>query len=90
MANTRSAEKRARQTEKRTARNRMLKSRIKTFRKRVEASLDAGNKATSEKELALYFSVLDRAVKANVIHKNTAARYKSNAAHSLAKMPASA
>lgn len=88
MANTRSAEKRARQTEKRTARNRALKSRIKTYRKRVEASLEGGNKAASDKELALYFSVLDRAVKSNVIHKNTAARYKSCAARWIAKLPA--
>lgn len=88
MANTRSAEKRARQTEKRTLRNRALKSRIKTFRKRVQSSAEGGNKSESDKELALYFSVLDRAVKSNVIHKNTAARYKSNAARLVAAIPA--
>lgn len=88
MANTRSAEKRARQTEKRTARNRALKSRIKTFRKRVQASAEGGDKAASSQELSLYFSILDRAVKANVIHKNTAARYKSNAARWISAIPA--
>lgn len=88
MANTRSAEKRARQTEKRTARNRMLKSRIKTFRRRVQASVEAKDKPVSEKELSLYFSVLDRAVKSAVIHKNTAARYKSSAARWVADISA--
>ena len=88
MANTRSAEKRARQTEKRTVRNRMLKSRIKTFRKRVEAAVQSGEKSASSQELSLYFSVLDRAVKANVIHKNTAGRYKSCASRWLAKIAA--
>jgi small subunit ribosomal protein S20 len=88
MANTRSAEKRARQTEKRTLRNRMLKSRIKTFRKRVESAVQSGDKAVSTKELSSYFSVLDRAVKANVIHKNTAGRYKSCASRWLANISA--
>ena len=44
MANTASARKRIRQTERRTARNQARKSRMRTFVKKVEAAIAGGDK----------------------------------------------
>jgi len=86
MANSRSAEKRVRQIKARTAHNRSLKSRIRTFRKRVQAAVDGGDKQAAAEELANYFSALDKAAKRNVIHKNASARLKSSAARAVATL----
>ena len=50
MANHKSAEKRMRQTAKRTAINRARISRVRTFVKRVEAAIATGNKAAAQSE----------------------------------------
>ena len=80
MANTISAIKRDRQTERRTAVNVARKSRfrhqVRTFRKLLEAKDVQGANAA----LPTTFSVIDRAAKWGIIKKNTAARYKSRAA----------
>ena len=78
MANTYSALKRVRQTERRTEYNRKNKSRlrhqIRAMRKAI-AGKDAGAAA---KLLPQTFSLIDRSAKAGIIKQNTAARYKSN------------
>ncbi len=77
MANNKSAEKRHRQSQKARSRNRAVRSAIRSQIKRVEAG---GENAQSDlRELT---SLIDRAVKKDLIHKNTAARKKSR----LAKM----
>jgi small subunit ribosomal protein S20 len=77
MANTVSSLKRVRQTERRTAVNRMRKSRlrhqIRAFRRLVQAKDANGAQAA----LPQTFSMVDRAAKWGIIKKNTAARYKS-------------
>jgi len=77
MANTVSALKRVRITERRTAINRMRKTRlrhqIRTMRRFLEKK-DVENAAKSVPET---FSLVDRAAKWGIIKKNTAARYKS-------------
>ncbi|MFQ6002608.1 MAG: 30S ribosomal protein S20 [Candidatus Zixiibacteriota bacterium] len=65
-----SAKKRLRQSKKANIQNRSIKSEIKTFVKKVEASLD-------EKELKKTVSLLDKAARKRVIHKNQASRLKS-------------
>lgn len=77
MPNIKSAAKRVRQTETRTLRNRMVRTRIRTFRKKVQEAVQSGDKAAAEKQLKDYASVVDKAAKSNVIHKNAAARYKA-------------
>jgi small subunit ribosomal protein S20 len=72
MANIRSAEKANRQAQKRTARNRTAKSRLKSALKRVRSAVAGG--AT---DLKAGFSEIDKAAKKGVIRKNTASRYKS-------------
>ncbi len=78
MANTKSAAKRARQTPKRTARNRTVLTAIKGKTKAARAA--SGDKALAQ----ALVSDLDKAVKRGVIHKNAANRRKSRLAKKLA------
>jgi len=85
MANHFSALKRARQTTKRTAQNRANTSRLRTSLRKFRAALQAGDSAQAKSHFADTVSMIDKAVKKGVIHKNTAARYKSRLSARLAK-----
>ena len=77
MANSPQARKRARQNDKRRARNASLRSFVRTKIKQVIAALDAGN---SDEARAAYDSavpVIDRMANRGIIKKNKAARHKS-------------
>lgn len=86
MANTKSAAKRARQTPKRTLRNRSIMSGVKTAQKKLQGTLaGAGTDPAARLAAAqLYVSELDRAAKRGTIHKNAADRRKSRLARALA------
>lgn len=86
MANTRSAAKRARQTEKRTLQNRRVLSNLKTQLKKVRAEIGAKNKPSAQASLKLFVSALDRAAKAGRIHRNAANRHKSTLNKQLAAL----
>ncbi len=77
MANHFSALKRARQTEKRSARNRSNSSRLRTSLRDLRESLTKGEKKSAEQVFRETVSGLDKAVQKGVLHKNTASRYKS-------------
>jgi small subunit ribosomal protein S20 len=77
MPNHKSAEKRVRQTEKRNAVNTSNKSRLRTQIKKLRVALAAGDKAQSVELLNPTISTIDKAVNKGILHKNTAARYKS-------------
>lgn len=77
MANHFSALKRARQTEKRSARNRTNTSRLRTALRDLRESLTKGDKAGAEQVFRQTVSALDKAIQKGVIHENTASRYKS-------------
>jgi small subunit ribosomal protein S20 len=77
MANHFSALKRARQTTKRTAQNRVNTSRLRTTLRKFRAALKSGDSAQAKTQFSETVSMIDKAVKKGVIHKNTAARYKS-------------
>ncbi|MGH9520952.1 MAG: 30S ribosomal protein S20 [Terriglobales bacterium] len=77
MANHFSALKRARQTERRTATNRLNKSRLRTELRKLSTALSSGNREQAETALKQTVSVLDKSVQKGVLHKNTASRYKS-------------
>jgi len=85
MANHFSALKRARQTEVRTARNRANKSRFRTALRHFREALAKGNKDEALKGFRDTVSVIDKAIQKGVIHRNTAARYKSRLS---ARLPA--
>ena len=80
MANHFSALKRARQAEKRTARNRNNKSRLRTALRRFRESLTTGDKESAETMFRETMSALDKSVQKGVIHDNTASRYKARLA----------
>ena len=80
MANIRSAKKRARQSEKRRARNVAQRSMIRSYIKKVVKLVDAKNKAAAETAYKEMVPVLDRYVTKGQIHKNKAARHKSRLA----------
>ena len=77
MANTSSAEKRIRQERKRTAHNRAQRSRLKTAIKKVSASASA---AEAQEALSEVSGLLDRLATRRIIHRNKAARKKSQLA----------
>jgi small subunit ribosomal protein S20 len=74
MANTDSARKRIRQTEKRTARNRARKSRVRTFLRKVELAISSGDKNAAQEALRAAQPELQRAADKGVMHDNTVAR----------------
>jgi small subunit ribosomal protein S20 len=78
MANTYSALKRVRQTERRTEVNRKNKSRLRHQIRAMRRALTAKDVKAASALLAATFSVIDRSAKSGIIKKNTAARYKSN------------
>jgi len=77
MANHFSALKRARQTEKRTMANRANTSQLRTALRKFRQALHSGDSAQAKAQFSNTVSMIDKAVKKGVIHKNTAARYKS-------------
>ena len=79
MANTKSAIKAARKAVRLTERNRGVKTRLKTLRKRLDA-LIASKDASSKDAASQYVSAMDKAVKSGVVHKNAASRAKAYAA----------
>ena len=74
MANHKSAEKRMRQTERRTAINRARVSRIKTFVKKVETAIASGDKSSALAALRTAQPEIHRGVTKGVLHKSSAAR----------------
>ena len=74
MANTPQSQKRARQTERRTAVNKARRSRIRTFLKKVEVAIAGGNAEEAAAALRTAQPELMRGVTKGVVHKNTAAR----------------
>lgn len=86
MANHFSALKRARQTEKRTVRNRVNKSRMRTALRRFRESLSKGDKGAAEQNYRQLVSALDKAIQKGVLHSNAAARHKSRLAARVAAL----
>ena len=83
MANIKSAKKRIEVIDKKTLRNKMIKSKVKTVIKKVEAAIAAGDKEAAQANLLVAISEIDKAASKGVLHKNTAARSKSSLAKRL-------
>jgi len=77
MANTYSAIKRVRQTERRTEVNRMNKTRLRHSIRAMRRALAGKDPQAAAALLPKTFSEIDRSAKLGIIKKNTAARYKS-------------
>lgn len=72
-----SAKKRVRTTEKKTARNRAVRSTLRTAIKRFEKAVQKGDVELAKEELVKAQSTIDKSAKKGVIHKNNAARKKA-------------
>ena len=80
MASHKSAEKRIRQTAKRTEINRSRLSRVRTFVKKVEMAIAGGDKEAARSAFQLAQPELHRAITKGVLHKNTVSRKLSRLA----------
>ena len=77
MANIKSAQKRIRQTERRTAVNKTRRTRIRTFIRKVEEAIQAGVKKEADAALKAMQPELMKGVTHGIFKKNTASRRMS-------------
>ena len=74
MSNIKSAKKRILVSQKRADRNKAIRSKVKTAIKKVNAAIEANDKAAASEALTKAVSAIDKATQKGVYHKNTAAR----------------
>lgn len=86
MANIKSAKKRIEVIDKKTLRNKMIKSKVKTVIKKVEAAIAAGDKETAQANLLVAISEINKAASKGVYHKNNASRKVSRLTAAVNKM----
>jgi len=86
MANHLSALKRARQTDRRTTRNRANTSSLRTQLREMREAIAKGDKAAAEQIYRKTVSALDKAIQKGSLHENTVARHKSRLGKHVAAM----
>jgi small subunit ribosomal protein S20 len=86
LANTTSAKKRIRQNEKRRLRNRIFRTRARTYVKTARNVIEEGDLAAAEEAVVKAVRELDIAASKGVIHRNNAARRKSRLMRHLSKL----
>lgn len=69
--------KNIRQTERRTAVNRMNRTRVRTAMRQMRGAISGGDAAAAAKLAPATFSAIDKAIQKGTLHRNTANRYKS-------------
>jgi small subunit ribosomal protein S20 len=77
LANTKSAIKRIRSSERKRERNQVFRSRARTFVRKAWALIDEGQFDEAEPAVRQAIIALDKAAEKGIIHKNNAARRKS-------------
>ena len=77
MAHSKSSKKRVFIGERNAARNKSIKSRVKTFVKKVLSAVEAKNVDEAKAAFQVAYKELDKAVTKGVLKKNTASRKKS-------------
>lgn len=77
MANTKQAKKRVRQAEKHRQHNASMRSMLRTYIKKVAASINAGDQKLALAAMQEATPIIDRMANKGIIHKNKAARHKS-------------
>lgn len=86
MANIKSAKKRILVNETKAARNKAIRSKVKTAVKKVDAAITAGDKAAAQVVLINAITELDKATTKGVYHKNTSSRKVSRLTKSVNAM----
>ena len=77
MPTTKQGAKRLRQAKERNLRNRMVKSELKTFTRKVMEALEAKDTPAAQELLRKTHAKLDRAAQKGILHRNTVNRRKS-------------
>lgn len=77
VANSKQAAKRARQNQKRRLHNMAMRSKVRTYIKKVSSAIEAGDKSAAEGAMKEAQPVIDAMVNKGILHKNKAARHKS-------------
>jgi small subunit ribosomal protein S20 len=86
MANTKSAEKRARESAARRARNVAQRSKVRSAVRKVVEAIRAGKKDDAAAALKAASPVIDSMARKGIIHRNKAARHKSRLASQIKSM----
>ena len=86
MANIKSAKKRILITEARTARNKAIRSKVKTSIKKVYAAIEANDKAAAQAALVAATSEISKAASKGVYHKNNSSRKISRLTQAVNKL----
>jgi small subunit ribosomal protein S20 len=86
MPNTKSAERRMRNSDRKHQQNQQVKSRLRTLEKRFLENVKAGKKDEAAKALSEVASGFDKAAKTGVVHSARANRKKSRLSHRLAAL----
>jgi small subunit ribosomal protein S20 len=90
VANTKSAEKAARQAQKHRVRNIALRSRMRSALRKVLAAIATGNQESARSSYAEAVPAIDTLVTKKIVHRNKAARHKSRLAARIRQMQAKA
>lgn len=86
MANIKSAKKRILVNETKAARNKAIRSKVKTSVKKVDAAISAGDKAAAQASLVNAITEIEKATSKGVFHKNTSSRKVSRLTKSVNAM----
>ncbi len=86
MANIKSAKKRILVSRKKAARNKAIRSQVKTAIKKVEAAIASNDKEAAKSELIHATSVISKAASKGVYHKNNSSRKISRLSLAVNKM----
>jgi small subunit ribosomal protein S20 len=81
MANTTSAKKAMRKIERRTVMNKVPRTRMRSFIRKVEEAIVAGDKAAARAALQAAQPAIMKAASKGLVHRNTAARKVSRLNH---------
>jgi small subunit ribosomal protein S20 len=87
LPNIKSAKKRVKVIATKTARNKALKTSLKTAIKKATEAVNS-NASNSKEQITLALKQIDKSVSKGIIHKNNAARKKSNLSLKLNKLNA--
>jgi small subunit ribosomal protein S20 len=80
VANIASQEKRIHRSERERIENRRRTSTVKTYFRRLQSAVEAGDQEVIETEHRALVSTIDKAAEHGAIHRNNAARKKARAA----------
>jgi small subunit ribosomal protein S20 len=86
VANHKQSKKRSRQIIARNARNRAIRSRVRSSIKAVRAAVEAGNAEQANAAMPVAVKTMDRAVSKGVFQRKTASRTISRLYHAVAKL----